>query len=128
MIDVLFLFPFFFLMIRRPPRSTLFPYTTLFRSHSSHRGPSAGHFLGDLDLLKEATLPRAMLHHPFRHGADPRLDGRFFSLAKDAISLAMVRECDLHFLAWFEVDDAAFFPHRGGNGPGQVIHRAATGS
>src|SRR6266496_4332278 len=26
------LWPFFFLMIRRPPRSTLFPYTTLFRS------------------------------------------------------------------------------------------------
>src|SRR3712207_8958106 len=25
----------FFLMIRRPPRSTLFPYTTLFRSHYS---------------------------------------------------------------------------------------------
>src|SRR5256885_16400571 len=25
-------FTFFFLMIRRPPRSTLFPYTTLFRS------------------------------------------------------------------------------------------------
>src|SRR5256885_12524598 len=28
------LFLFFFLMIRRPPRSTLFPYTTLFRSAS----------------------------------------------------------------------------------------------
>src|SRR6266853_3041041 len=28
----LFDFFFFFLMIRRPPRSTLFPYTTLFRS------------------------------------------------------------------------------------------------
>src|SRR2546429_1574538 len=27
------IFFFFFLMIRRPPRSTLFPYTTLFRSH-----------------------------------------------------------------------------------------------
>src|SRR5436309_8775090 len=27
-----FCFSFFFLMIRRPPRSTLFPYTTLFRS------------------------------------------------------------------------------------------------
>src|SRR3712207_8902627 len=26
------LYVFFFLMIRRPPRSTLFPYTTLFRS------------------------------------------------------------------------------------------------
>src|SRR2546426_7461462 len=31
MLRALFLF-FFFLMIRRPPRSTLFPYTTLFRS------------------------------------------------------------------------------------------------
>src|SRR2546425_10145683 len=26
-------------MIRRPPRSTLFPYTTLFRSHGVHDGP-----------------------------------------------------------------------------------------
>src|SRR5215475_91611 len=34
---------FFFLMIRRPPRSTLFPYTTLFRSRRSHpRRPPAG--------------------------------------------------------------------------------------
>src|SRR3712207_7652428 len=29
---------FFFLMIRRPPRSTLFPYTTLFRSGHGVRG------------------------------------------------------------------------------------------
>src|SRR5260370_1136187 len=29
---------FFFLMIRRPPRSTLFPYTTLFRSMPGPRG------------------------------------------------------------------------------------------
>src|SRR5476649_2967962 len=29
-------FIFFFLMIRRPPRSTLFPYTTLFRSMYDH--------------------------------------------------------------------------------------------
>src|SRR5258707_14247109 len=35
----LFLFFFFFLMIRRPPRSTLFPYTTLFRSRGSIRVP-----------------------------------------------------------------------------------------
>src|SRR2546422_11568454 len=40
---------FFFLMIRRPPRSTLFPYTTLFRSERSlfprdrrQRGPARG--------------------------------------------------------------------------------------
>src|SRR5256885_4058457 len=29
---------FFFLMIRRPPRSTLFPYTTLFRSKAAGTG------------------------------------------------------------------------------------------
>src|SRR2546422_11327923 len=34
-LHVLILF-FFFLMIRRPPRSTLFPYTTLFRSYVAH--------------------------------------------------------------------------------------------
>src|SRR5690554_7229205 len=32
---------FFFLMIRRPPRSTLFPYTTLFRSHGRLRDRGA---------------------------------------------------------------------------------------
>src|SRR5574340_1285682 len=31
-------FFFFFLMIRRPPRSTLFPYTTLFRSQGGLAG------------------------------------------------------------------------------------------
>src|SRR5437588_10095279 len=32
---------FFFLMIRRPPRSTLFPYTTLFRSVGQYGRPHA---------------------------------------------------------------------------------------
>src|SRR5256885_3415335 len=32
MVPFFMIFLFFFLMIRRPPRSTLFPYTTLFRS------------------------------------------------------------------------------------------------
>src|SRR5947209_13929679 len=35
---LLFIF-LFFLMFRRPPRSTLFPYTTLFRSRLSARAP-----------------------------------------------------------------------------------------
>src|SRR2546425_13302291 len=37
---------FFFLMIRRPPRSTLFPYTTLFRSPQAvdHDRPAVGGF------------------------------------------------------------------------------------
>src|SRR2546425_11503520 len=42
---------FFFLMIRRPPRSTLFPYTTLFRS--DRVGPQVGkHLLEALDLIE----------------------------------------------------------------------------
>src|SRR6266536_5305003 len=40
-IDDSSVFSFVFLMIRRPPRSTLFPYTTLFRS--TRRNPAVGH-------------------------------------------------------------------------------------
>src|SRR5256885_17201039 len=36
---------FFFLMIRRPPRSTLFPYTTLFRSSPGTAFGLVPHFL-----------------------------------------------------------------------------------
>src|SRR2546430_6745374 len=45
-------FRFFFLMIRRPPRSTLFPYTTLFRSRPGDR---AG---GGRSLLERALRHR----------------------------------------------------------------------
>src|SRR6266550_5725362 len=38
---VFFFGSFFFLMIRRPPRSTLFPYTTLFRSQRAGLGAAA---------------------------------------------------------------------------------------
>src|SRR2546429_6589516 len=43
---------FFFLMIRRPPRSTLFPYTTLFRSVRVRRGRrcNSGRHIGDRNL------------------------------------------------------------------------------
>src|SRR2546422_4849022 len=49
------LFAFFFLMIRRPPRSTLFPYTTLFRSHALQTALGLGErFLKVGQLLPEA--------------------------------------------------------------------------
>src|SRR3712207_7946626 len=38
-------------MIRRPPRSTLFPYTTLFRSHALHLGGCC--FVAPIDLLRQ---------------------------------------------------------------------------
>src|SRR3712207_7169046 len=37
----------FFLMIRRPPRSTLFPYTTLFRSEVATEVDVAQHYVDD---------------------------------------------------------------------------------
>src|SRR6202521_6324273 len=40
-VPLIYIFVFFFLMIRRPPRSTLFPYTTLFRSIMSPEPPGA---------------------------------------------------------------------------------------
>src|SRR2546427_6635810 len=52
---------FFFLMIRRPPRSTLFPYTTLFRSERQ-------------DTEEDARVPDA---HPAKdRGDDHRSDDR----------------------------------------------------
>src|SRR2546430_12407121 len=48
---------FFFLMIRRPPRSTLFPYTTLFRSTDGFRRRPAG-------LPAVAPGPVAWPSHP----------------------------------------------------------------
>src|SRR5215208_7397848 len=47
-----FLVVFFFLMIRRPPRSTLFPYTTLFRSPRRRRPPNG------LERRPAAVRPR----------------------------------------------------------------------
>src|SRR5256885_12863325 len=60
-------------MIRRPPRSTLFPYTTLFRSHLVHHGAAAlGHRAG-------ARGDLACLLRVFRvlvHGGGQLLHGR----------------------------------------------------
>src|SRR2546422_7291631 len=46
------IFLFFFLMIRRPPRSTLFPYTTLFRS-----SPLTASIMGPIEQLVAEQFP-----------------------------------------------------------------------
>src|SRR2546426_12842599 len=51
---------FFFLMIRRPPRSTLFPYTTLFRSHQgAQRLPCLG--------VRQSRVTQQALGHGLHH-------------------------------------------------------------
>src|SRR3989442_13076637 len=58
-------FSFFFLMIRRPPRSTLFPYTTLFRS-DLRRARAAGQSLIQTRTGASQTIGKVL----------PRLKGK----------------------------------------------------
>src|SRR5258708_18398481 len=44
-------------MIRRPPRSTLFPYTTLFRSHEGRQDPEQGRLARAVRTEDGAHLP-----------------------------------------------------------------------
>src|SRR3712207_8285814 len=75
---------FFFLMIRRPPRSTLFPYTTLFRSESE---------------LEAAIVERPeLLGDPARVVGDDRhpflvveLDQLVFLAPVDEVALLVIR-------------------------------------
>src|SRR2546430_8565825 len=66
-------------MIRRPPRSTLFPYTTLFRSLHQFGGRVAdveGHPFGGI-LLGRFLRPLERLIDPVRFGRAGEIDGRF---------------------------------------------------
>src|SRR6266404_3883907 len=59
---------FFFLMIRRPPRSTLFPYTTLFRSHPRRARAELGVTAWGMQVF---TLPPDWDGYPnHNHGSD----------------------------------------------------------
>src|SRR5258708_20710884 len=99
-------FSFFFLMIRRPPRSTLFPYTTLFRSQEllAKHEPQTGAGLpygtpgsiivlfrseehtSELQspdhlvcrLLLEKKKPAPQIFRPLRYSACVPLDSRTF--------------------------------------------------
>src|SRR5436309_6461922 len=53
---------FFFLMLRRPPRSTLFPYTTLFRSEGTLRAAGPGHGPPLAGWRRDRTRPRSEEH------------------------------------------------------------------
>src|SRR5205814_8783729 len=65
-----FFFFFFFLLLRPPPSSTLFPYTTLFRSLGLAIGTLVG---GTLQLVVQLPALRRAGHsfHPDFHWRDP---------------------------------------------------------
>src|SRR3989442_12053701 len=63
-----FSFFFFFLMIRRPPRSTLFPYTTLFRS--GELVDADAHHQREVGDEGEDRIGADVRHHVHAHGGD----------------------------------------------------------
>src|SRR2546423_7829772 len=72
---------FFFLMIRRPPRSTLFPYTTLFRSVL--KGVAQFMFVIDCQRLNDSVLAGS-----FAHSLDVRVFRRSEEHTSELQSLA----------------------------------------
>src|SRR3712207_9296634 len=93
---------FFFLMIRRPPRSTLFPYTTLFRSLDDDVDLAGAEALPGDVLLEVLVVDRAaelLLGHDAHHVgaglvAHPRVDGHvdLAALTAGQIGRASCRE------------------------------------
>src|SRR5437773_10854771 len=71
----------FFLMLRRPPRSTLFPYTTLFRSYVGHSVPrvdGVDKVTGKAKFVGDITVPGMLygkiLRSPYPHARIRAID------------------------------------------------------
>src|ERR1043166_9375524 len=104
-------------MIRRPPRSTLFPYTTLFRSGDDPIGMrmNDAHHLGALAVDREmhCALVRRFEAAPFIQHAAVEIDGD---------NIALGRELDRLFVHALAFDENAV---GAGNARAHVAQRAA---
>src|SRR6266404_8095230 len=94
------MFLFFFLMIRRPPRSTLFPYTTLFRSAF----PAVGTGIAGFPL---SDCARIMLREVAGHLKGPTSLERVHFVLFDARSLAAFEKVWAEMNARGELDSAS---------------------
>src|SRR2546430_16271996 len=83
---------FFFLMIRRPPRSTLFPYTTLFRSVAF--GPAMlmarGLALGDAGFVESLAIWVTILSVPLGGLLTDRLRRPNLSIVAGSLAAGLV--------------------------------------
>src|SRR3712207_9124234 len=91
---------FFFLMIRRPPRSTLFPYTTLFRSTAGLAGCKPREvFLASTGVIGERLPTEKLtgalpgLHERLRGGAWP--DAARAIMTTDTFPKGSVRKAEI---------------------------------
>src|SRR5579863_1754613 len=73
---------FFFLMIRPPPRSTLFPYTTLFRSYLSSNGSLAPHSLANVHPSQRPESPPEDRKSTRLNSSHPSISYAVFCLKK----------------------------------------------
>src|SRR2546426_3551088 len=89
-------------MIRRPPRSTLFPYTTLFRSPASVRAAPASHFTSS--RCEAAGAARACCEGGVRDRKSTRLNSSHLVISYAVFCLKKknrqpralaARECDV---------------------------------
>src|SRR2546422_9359 len=85
---------FFFLMIRRPPRSTLFPYTTLFRSRL-HNMRTLEHL--DDEKQRRIALETREIYAPLAHrfgmaGVKAELEDLAFKFLEPAEYRALARQ------------------------------------
>src|SRR2546430_7545339 len=101
-------------MIRRPPRSTLFPYTTLFRSHAACGARAGGSRAG----AAGAATGRALRHRPARWGVADR--------GRAAVGVRAPGTAPAHAGRHQEPRRAVFFGRRPGAGtdrPGGTPHQ-----
>src|SRR2546421_3364272 len=84
---------FFFLMIRRPPRSTLFPYTTLFRSalRLDHHQMHVDGFVGEPPQRRDHVGPEREVRHetPVHHVRGQDRKSTRLNSSHDQISYAV---------------------------------------
>src|SRR5438477_10479245 len=76
-------FIFFFLMIRRPPRFTLFPYTTLFRSQTQNQRYGSSHIGATAKDISNVVTDAASGVVDIFHGIDKAVADTWNNFWKD---------------------------------------------
>src|SRR2546422_11616491 len=77
-------------MIRRPPRSTLFPYTTLFRSTVKAEFNKQKHLRGSVAMARSQDPDSAGSQFYICYGTTPHLDGQYTVFGKVVAGIANV--------------------------------------
>src|SRR6266542_1242675 len=101
-----FLF-FFFLMIRRPPRSTLFPYTTLFRSATSPNQAAA------FSLQRARKIDMARLNRGYQRKQHCRSDANRHAQSQNTpVELSGIINGDAWTAGWRHQHESVTTPIR----------------